>query len=88
MNININPVIAQELAYIVKLHQQYGAPFPAESVEDLVNTILTSIADGSRRPGAWERQLLDMMGLVADTDKHHQYRAHYGEHRGAPKDAG
>ena len=48
-------------------------------LEDLINTVLNSIADGSRRPGAWERQILDMLGLVADCPEHHTYRATYGE---------
>lgn len=41
-------------------------------------------ADGSRRPGSWERQLLEMMDLVLvlvlvpDTDEAQQYRSAYG----------
>lgn len=38
---------------------------------------LASIADGSRRPGSWERSLLERMGLVTD-DEHYSYRPHYG----------
>jgi hypothetical protein len=49
-----------------------------QSVEALASYVLASIADGSRRPGAWERQLLEQMGLVADCDEHHQYRPHGG----------
>ena len=79
MTIHIDPDVLRELEYIVALHRQYGAPNKMEKVEDLVNTILASIADGSRRPGAWERQLLEMMGLVADGGEHHQYRSDYGK---------
>jgi len=32
--------------------------------------VLASIADGRRRPGAWERQLLELMGLVAESEEH------------------
>jgi hypothetical protein len=49
-----------------------------QSVEALAAYVLASVADGSRRPGAWERQLLEHMGLVADCDEHHQYRPHGG----------
>lgn len=49
------------------------------SVEALVDYVLGSIADGSRRPGSWERELLEMLGLVADCEEHHQYRARYGK---------
>ena len=50
-----------------------------QSVEDLVGYVLVSVADGSRRPGAWERQMLEMMGLVADCNEHHIYRSQYGK---------
>jgi len=40
---------------------------------------LSSVADGSRRPGSWERQMLQMMGLVASSDEHSEYREGYGE---------
>ena len=50
-----------------------------DSVESLVNYVLSSVADGSRRPGSWERHLLEMMGLVVDSDEHHHYRAQYGK---------
>lgn len=76
--ITINPHVYKELEYMIELYQLSGAPNPFENVEDLVGFILASVADGSRRPGAWERQLLEMMGLVADCDEHHDYRANYG----------
>ena len=82
MKITIHPEVEKELCYLVELHQQHGAPNKMETVEDLVNYVLASVADGSRRPGAWERQLLEMMGLVADGDAHHQYRSHYGKEAG------
>lgn len=78
MKVEIKDDVARELAYIVALHAEYGAPHPMPSVEALVQYVLSAVADGSRRPGSWERQLLQMMGLVADTDEHHQYRASHG----------
>lgn len=78
-SIEIHPEVLKELQYLVELHQQHDAPNPMSSVEDLVAYVLASVADGSRRPGAWERQLLELMGLVAECDAHHQYRAHYGK---------
>ena len=79
MKVEIHPEVLKELEYIVELHQQYGAPAKMESVESLVNYILASIADGSRRPGCWERQLLEQMGLVAESSEHKNYRNHYGK---------
>lgn len=79
MTIKISPEILKELEYIVKLHLKYGAPNPMESVEDLIGYILSSVADGSRRPGSWERQMIEQMGLVADSDEHQIYRNKYGE---------
>jgi hypothetical protein len=78
ITIEISADVRKELEYLVELHGRYGAPMPMQSVEALASYVLASIADGSRRPGAWERQLLEQMGLVADCDEHHQYRPHGG----------
>lgn len=78
MKIDIHPEVLKELEYLVELHQRHGAPNTQASVDDLVAYVLASIADGSRRPGAWERQLLELMGLVAESEEHQQYRSHYG----------
>ncbi len=79
MNIHINPEIVKELDYIIELHNQYGAPNIMNTVEDLVAYILASIADGSRRPGSWERGLLEPMGLVSHGIEHTLYREDYGK---------
>lgn len=78
MKIEVHPEVLKELEYIVQLHVAHGAPNPQDSVESLVNYILASVADGSRRPGAWERSMLEMMGLVANGEEHSHYRANYG----------
>jgi len=78
MKIDIHPEVLKELEYLVELHQRHRAPNTQASVDDLVAYVLASIADGSRRPGAWERQLLELMGLVAESEEHQQYRSHYG----------
>ena len=78
MQITISPEVLKEFEYMVKLHREHGAINQCENVPDLVNYVLASIADGSRRPGSWERAMLDSMGLVADCDDHRQYRAEYG----------
>jgi hypothetical protein len=64
--IEIDAGVRKELEYLVELHARYGAPNPVPSVEALVGYVLAAVADGSRRPGAWERQMLEQMGLVAD----------------------
>jgi len=79
MKIEIDDQVARELAYIVRLHQQHGAAMQMDSVEQLVEYVLTCVADGSRRPGSWERGLLNQMGLVAECDEHHNYRPTYGD---------
>lgn len=78
LTIEIDAAVLAELEYIVYLHRQHGAPNPAQSLDELVRYVLSSVADGSRRPGSWERGLLDSMGLVAECAEHQQYRAHYG----------
>lgn len=79
MQITIHPEILKELQYMVELQKAHGAPAAYESVEQLVSYVLAAVADGSRRPGAWERGLLEKMGLVADCAEHHVYRANYGK---------
>lgn len=76
--IEIDADVRKELEYLVELHARYGAPNPMPSLEALVGYVLAAVADGSRRPGAWERTLLEHMGLVADCDEHHLYRPHGG----------
>jgi len=79
MELDIDPEIIRELNYIVELHQTHGAPNTFDNVENLICYVISSVADGSRRPGSWERQLLQFMGLVADCDEHNVYRQHYGK---------
>ena len=35
-----------------------------EGIEDLISLVLLHIADGWRRPGSWERRILEQMGLA------------------------
>ncbi len=78
IEIELHDSVAAELAYIVELHKEHGAANAQDSVEALLAYVASAIAAGSRRPGAWERTCLDMMGLVANTDEHHYYRSGYG----------
>jgi hypothetical protein len=79
MNIEIEEVIVKELTYMLELHQQHGPAEYFTSVEQMIAFILGSIADGSRRPGSWERQLLYPMNLVANCEEHNCYRECYGK---------
>jgi len=78
MKFEINEHVLKELEYIVELHREHGAPNKCETIQDLVEYVLMSVADGSRRPGAWERGMLEQMGLIADCDAHNEYRSEYG----------
>ena len=50
-----------------------------ETPTDIINVILTAFADGSRRPGSWERDMLDSVGLISNRPEHQVYRQEYGE---------
>ncbi|WP_043682839.1 MULTISPECIES: hypothetical protein [Burkholderiales] len=78
MQITVNSSVLKELEYIVELHRTHSAPNPMDSVAVLIGFVLASVADGSRRPGSWERGMLEQMGLIADCDEHYTYRAQYG----------
>jgi len=82
LEIKIGPGIRAELEYIVALHKKSGAPNGMDTLEDLIAYILASVADGSRSPGSWERELLEKMGLVSDADEHQVYRSEYGTSEG------
>ena len=75
MRVVIDNGVLAELQHIVDLHRKHGAPNPFDDVESLVGFVLACVADGSRRPGAWERTVLEAMGLVADCPQHQLYRA-------------
>jgi hypothetical protein len=79
MKIKIDSGVLKEFEYMVELHKEYGAALEMDSVECLVNYVLMSIADGSRRPGSWERQMLCSMGLIAECQAHEVYRNQYGK---------
>ena len=74
MDINLDPQIVSELEFLVKLHNKFGAPNTQHTVEELIATVLRSIAEGSRRPGSWERQILENMGIVPDCVAAQVYR--------------
>jgi hypothetical protein len=71
--------IKSELDYLIKLQKQHGAPNQFNTVEELLEYVASAVADGARRPGAWERGMLDSMGLIPDAPESHVYRAQYGE---------
>lgn len=78
MQVVVEPGVVRELQYVVDLHRRYGADNPYDSMEGLVAYVLAAVADGSRRPEAWERSLLEAMGLVAYCGEHHQDRDTFG----------
>ena len=79
MQVTVDRGVLKELHYLVKLHRRYGAANPFNTVEELVAYVLACVADGSRRPGAWERSMLESMGLVAHCGEHERYRVRYGD---------
>jgi hypothetical protein len=85
LDIDIDPNVLEELEFLVSLHRKYGAENQQDTVEGLINSVLRSIADGSRRPGSWERELLIPMGLVPNCVAAEVYRSQYGRPKDAPQ---
>lgn len=79
MQVTVDREVLKELQYLVALHRKHGAANPFNTVEELVAYVLACVADGSRRPGAWERSMLESMGLVAHCGEHERYRVRYGD---------
>lgn len=82
IKIDLDESVVEEFEYIVALHKEHGASNYVSSVEELIKVVLSSVADGSIRPGSWERQMLESMGLIADCDDHHMFRNFYGSPEG------
>jgi hypothetical protein len=75
--------VVAELRYLIELNGRMSPSLVPDTVEELITQVMTAVADGSRRPGAWERQVIEMLGLVADCPEHESHRKQYGR----PKDA-
>lgn len=70
--------VASELRYLLDLMEDESWGVAYATIEELCSYVMTTIADGSRRPGSWERQVLESMGLVSERLEHHVYRSDYG----------
>ena len=80
MKIEIDDDLFSEFKYLAELHGKSGTTW-LNSPEKIIIHVLRSVADGSRRPGSWERGMLTSTGITCDRDEHHVYRAEYGAPR-------
>lgn len=78
ISVQIDAAVYSEFVYMCELAAEHGSGAGYTDPSQLIAYVLSSVADGSRRPGSWERQMLEMMGLVADCDAHYEYRSSYG----------
>lgn len=86
ITITINPLIKKELNYLFEsLKEDKKDIHGFESVNHLINYILSSVTTGSRRPYSWERRMLAMMAIIPDNEIFNYYRREYGEPNGSPK---
>ena len=79
ITIKLSEPVLSELEFLVETHRTHGAVTPCEDVAELISYVMGCIADGSRRPGSWERQLLEMMGIVGASPWLEHYRSQYGK---------
>ena len=84
IKVKMSPRVVAELKYLIELNQLMPDSFVPGTVEELISQVMIAVADGSRRPGAWEREVISMLGLVADCPEHNEYRPVYGR----PEDGG
>ncbi len=78
IELHLHDGVYQESRYLVHLQQTHGAPVQHASVGSLLAYLAAVVADGSRRPGAWERQILEMTGQLPQCDELAHHRAEYG----------
>ncbi|MFI3184767.1 MAG: hypothetical protein QX198_02165 [Methylococcaceae bacterium] len=79
VSVEIDGDIFAEFEYLLTLLKKSDNADGLDNTADLINYILMGFADGSRRPGSWERGMLDSMSLVADCEEHQAYRENYGD---------
>ncbi len=79
MKIEIDDAVCSELDYMVTLLKKSNSYQEFNAAQDLINYALRSIANGSCRPGSWEREMINSLGLVANCYEHQIYREDYGE---------
>lgn len=78
ISIQVDASVYSEFVYMCELAEKHGSNSGYLQPDRLISYVLTSVADGSRRPGSWERQMLEMMRLVVDCDEHYEYRSSFG----------
>lgn len=77
VNVALPAEIAAELEYLISVTK--AAPAGGfESTAELLRHVAISIADGSRRPGSWERPMLVSMGIVSGDESELRSRREYG----------
>ena len=64
--VTINADTHLQLRKIVALHDDLGAANKQKSVQCLVDYVLGAVVDGFNRPGSWEGELVEKMGLMPD----------------------
>lgn len=83
LQITLDPGIRAELDYLMELNRRDPLGWATDSVEDLIAYVLMVVADGSRRPGSWERTVISAMGLISSCPEHAVYRSTYGPPSGS-----
>ena len=78
ISVQIDAAVYSEFVYMCELAEKHGSNSGYLQPDRLIAYVLSSVADGSRRPGSWERQILEVMGLVVDCDEHYEYRSSFG----------
>ncbi|WP_448476880.1 hypothetical protein [Pseudoxanthomonas mexicana] len=73
IQLEVDAAIHRELRYLVALLQRGPDGHRVGSVPTLISWVLCCVANGSRRPGSWERNVISAMGLPSECDEHHVY---------------
>ncbi len=77
--VRLSPAVVAELQYLIRLCRDDPCSCAPGTLEDLVTHVMVAVANGSRRPGAWERAVISMLGLVSSNPEHQIYRSAYGD---------
>ena len=78
IEIEIEDSVKSELDYIMKCASK-DSNFYYEDIGIVLSYLARAWADAGRRPGAWERDCFNQLGLIPDCEELSYYRQSYGD---------
>ena len=85
IEIEIDDSVKAELDYIIECASKDNH-FYYKDINSALSYLAGAWADAGRRPGAWERDCFNQLGLIPDCQEFRHYRPKYGNPDTLPKE--